>query len=354
MAENSAHAHSHMHDYDAHVKAIEEDLEYYRAKRFDPRVIRSIRKGIISFPDLLKAHSSLQRKLTGSGRRWKRNVPMEQQIRALEDALDNYVKGVAVATLGREQGVDMVIEDGRKERGDYDDFFHIEKKQHGGSLEERISNLQVDITNYQMFLDAFTEALVKRGLIGRRDLRQRRKDLERRDGWNGAKIVARAWTDPEFKQGLIEKGREVIRELGIPPGRLGKLGVKENTDSIHNVIVCTLCSCYPYDLLGDSPWWYKHESYRTNIIATPRQTLKEMFGLDVPAPMEVRVHDSTSDFRFMVIPRRPAGTEGWSEEELGKLVTVESLIGAAECHQPDEPDASSPRLPLAVPRVRPD
>ena len=355
MAEPSTHAQSHMHDYEAHVRAVEEDLEYYRTKRFEPRVIRSIRKGTVTFPDLLKAHSSLQRKHASSGGRRNGRMAMEERIRALGDALDNYVKGIAVASLAREQGVDIVIEDGRKERGDYDEFFRIAKKEHGGSLEERIKNLEEDLSNYQLLLDVFTEALIKRGLARRQDLQRRRKDLDKRDGWNGGKIVARAWTDPEFKHGLMERGREVVRELGIPPGRLGTLGVVENTDSVHNVIVCTLCSCYPYDLLGDTPWWYKHDSYKTNIIADPRTTMKEMFDLDVPSSMEIRVHDSTSDIRYMVIPRRPAGTEGWSEEELAKLVTVESLIGAAECLQPKELGVPATRkLPLAVPRARPD
>lgn len=355
MANDSAQAHAHMHDYEAHVRAVEEDLEYYRAKRFEPRLIRSIRTGLITFSDLLKAHASLQRKRTRPRPAGNRTMTLEERIRALEDALDDYVKGVALASLGTEQGVDIVIEDGRKERGDYDPFFRIAKKEHSGSLEERIQNLEEDLRNYQLVLDAFTEALVRRGLVSHPELRRRRKAMEQRDGWNGAKIVARAWTDPGFKQRLIETGREAVRELGIPPGRLGKLSVVENTDSVHNVIVCTLCSCYPYDLLGDTPWWYKHESYKTNIIANPRALLNEMFGLEVPSSMGIRVHDSTSDVRYMVLPRRPLGTEGWGEEELAKLVTVESLIGAAECLQPSQWDApAARRLPLAVPRVRPD
>ena len=103
-----------------------------------------------------------------------------------------------------------------------------------------------------------------------------------------------------------------------------------NTEQVHNVVVCTLCSCYPHDLLGDTPWWYKHDSYKQQIVRDPRGTLATMFGLRVPEHAEVRVHDSTSDVRWMVIPRRPAGTEGLSEQELARLVTRESLIGVAE------------------------
>ena len=353
MAESSTHLDSHMHDYEAHVRAVEEDLEYYRTKRFEPRLIRSIRRGTVTFPDLLKVHSSIHQE--SAGVHPAPDTTMEVRIRALEDALDVYVKGIAVASLPRELGVDMVIEDGRKERGDYDNFFRIAKKERNGSLADRIDNLEDDLRDYQLLLDVYTEVLIKRGVTSREDLQQRRADLERRDGWNGGKIVARAWTDNEFKQRLIDVGREAVRELGIPPGRLGKLGVLESTDTVHNVIVCTLCSCYPYDLLGDTPWWYKHDSYKTNIIASPRATVKEMFGLDIPSSMEVRVHDSTSDVRYMVIPRRPAGTEGWGEEELAKLVTVESLLGVAECIQPAElAEPPTRKLPLAVPRVRPD
>ena len=120
-----------------------------------------------------------------------------------------------------------------------------------------------------------------------------------------------------------------MRELDIPPGRLGKLGVAADTDSIHNVVVCTLCSCYPHDLLGDTPWWYKHDSYKQRVVRDPRSTLREMFELDLPAETEIHVHDSTSDIRWMVLPSRPPGSEGLSESELAELITQECLIGTA-------------------------
>ena len=110
--------------------------------------------------------------------------------------------------------------------------------------------------------------------------------------------------------------------------------VLEDTDTVRNVIVCTLCSCYPYELLGNPPWWYKHDSYKQKIITSPKKKLKEMFKLTVPASVEVRVYDSTSDIRYMVIPRRPEGTEGMSEKQLGRLVTQESLIGVGDPQAP--------------------
>jgi len=154
---------------------------------------------------------------------------------------------------------------------------------------------------------------------------------------------------------LLSTGREALREMGVHQGKVGKLVVVENTDSVHNVIVCTLCSCYPYDILGDTPWWYKHESYRTKIVQNPRACVKDMFGLEIPANNEVRVYDSTSDVRYFVLPQRPAGTEGMSEEELAKLVTVDSLIGAGYALEPfQQKEAERLGAIPEAPRVRPD
>ena len=142
--------------------------------------------------------------------------------------------------------------------------------------------------------------------------------------------MARAWVDPDFKERLIANGREAVRELDIPPGLLAKLGVAENTDSVHNVVVCTLCSCYPRALAGDPPWWYRHDSYKQQIVQDPRGVLGEMFGLKVPEEVTIQVHDSTADLRWIVLPQRPAGTEGWSEEKLAELVTIESMVGVSK------------------------
>ena len=142
---------------------------------------------------------------------------------------------------------------------------------------------------------------------------------------NGARIVARAWTDPAYKKRLLENGAEAIKEVGF---RLEpyEFTVMENTDDVHNVIVCTLCSCYPRALLGMSPAWYKSGSYRSRVVREPRRVLAE-FGVKLNRDVDVRVHDSTAELRYMVLPQRPAGTDDWSEEELAALVTRDSLIG---------------------------
>lgn len=149
---------------------------------------------------------------------------------------------------------------------------------------------------------------------------------------NGAKIVAKAWTDPGYKSRLLENGVEAIRELGFELQPY-EFTVMENTKDVHNVIVCTLCSCYPRALLGMSPAWYKSGSYRARVVREPRSVLRE-FGVDVCDDVEVRVHDSTAELRYMVLPQRPAGTGGWSEEQLASLVTRDSLIGTQRDLEP--------------------
>ena len=142
---------------------------------------------------------------------------------------------------------------------------------------------------------------------------------------NGAKIVARAWTDPEYKNRLLGNGGAAIRELGfdIEPY---EFTVMENTDKVHNVIVCTLCSCYPRSLLGMSPAWYKSKNYRARVVREPRKVLAE-FGVELDDGIEVRVHDSTAELRYMILPQRPAGTDDWSEDKLAGIVTRDALIG---------------------------
>lgn len=344
MAQATA-AHLHMHEPEAHVRAVEEDLEYYRCKRFEPRLLHLHRRGLITLYDVMNA---IPRATAWTSRAEPGETPeaLEQRIRALEDGLDDYIWGMAVVPnlIG---GYQMVIDDGRKEAGSYDDFFRIAKKPHGGTLAERITRLEHDLGEYTLLLDAFTQAVIAHGDVTADELARRRATLTTPSTWNGGRIVARAWVDPEFKQTLLTRARDAVRELDIPSGRLGALGVAENTESVHNVVVCTLCSCYPYSLLGDTPWWYKADSYREQIVREPRRTLAEMFDFHVPTEVNVRVYDSTSDVRWMVLPRRPAGTEGWTEEELARLVTQDSLIGVAEALTPAELANGEPPAPRA-------
>ncbi|MFI6489398.1 nitrile hydratase subunit alpha [Streptomyces sp. NPDC050564] len=145
---------------------------------------------------------------------------------------------------------------------------------------------------------------------------------------NGARVVARAWADPSFRSRLLADGTAAAQELGHMEGSYQRLRVVENTESVHNVIVCTLCSCYPLRLLGPSPSWYKSESYRSRVVREPRAVLAE-FGLVLPDGTEISVWDSSAETRYMVLPRRPAGTESLPEEELAALVTRNALIGTA-------------------------
>ncbi|MBM4068272.1 MAG: nitrile hydratase subunit alpha [Planctomycetes bacterium] len=151
---------------------------------------------------------------------------------------------------------------------------------------------------------------------------------------NGAKVVAKAWSDPAFKKWLLEDATAAIASLGFT-GRGGEhMKAVENTAKVHNVVVCTLCSCYPWPVLGLPPVWYKSAPYRSRAVADPRGVLKE-FGTGLPEDVEVRVWDSTSEVRYLVLPERPANTDGWSEEQLATLVTRNSMIGVEKARTTD-------------------
>jgi nitrile hydratase len=145
---------------------------------------------------------------------------------------------------------------------------------------------------------------------------------------NGARIVARAWVDPAFRRRLLEDGTAAVAEHGFVGRQSEKLVVVENTPQVHNMVVCTLCSCYPWAVLGLPPVWYKSAPYRARAVIDPRGVLSEL-GVSVPADREVRVWDSTAEIRYLVLPERPAGTEGMSEAELAELVTRDAMIGVA-------------------------
>jgi nitrile hydratase subunit alpha len=150
---------------------------------------------------------------------------------------------------------------------------------------------------------------------------------------NGAKVVARAWTDPDYRKRLLENGTEAVAEMGFVSGQEVELRVLENGPEVHNVVVCTLCSCYPWAVLGLPPAWYKSAAYRSRVVIEPRAVLQD-FGLELDPSVEVRVWDSTADLRYMVLPERPAGTDGLSPEELAALVTRDAMIGVATVESP--------------------
>ncbi len=152
---------------------------------------------------------------------------------------------------------------------------------------------------------------------------------------NGARVVAKAWSDPEYKKWLLDDGSKAILSLGYS-GRQGEhMDVVENTDEVHNMVVCTLCSCYPWAVLGLPPVWYKSAPYRSRAVIDPRGVLSE-FGVTVSEDKEVRVWDSTAEMRYLVLPQRPEGTDGWSEEKLAELVTRDSMIGTGLALSPSE------------------
>ncbi len=181
------------------------------------------------------------------------------------------------------------------------------------------------LARHQVMQMAVTSLLIEKGIFSGDDMRAQ---VERMDGLNpdiGARLVARAWTDEGFRQRLLADSRAAAAELGIDTGPIPIL-VMENTPETHNLVVCTLCSCYPKFLLGVPPDWYKSRNYRRRAVREPRTVLAE-FGTELDPNVAIRVHDSTADMRYMILPARPAGTEGMSEEELAGLVTRDSLIG---------------------------
>ena len=176
-------------------------------------------------------------------------------------------------------------------------------------------------------IKALKSLLVEKGLVDPGAVEEIIDLFEKRIGpRNGAKVVAHAWADPAYKERLLEDGSKAIAELGFTGLQGEDMVVLENTPKVHNVVVCTLCSCYPWPTLGLPPNWYKAAPYRARIVLEPRKVLAE-FGVEVPADVEVRVWDSNAEIRYMVLPMRPAGTDGWSEEKLAELVTRDTMIG---------------------------
>ena len=183
------------------------------------------------------------------------------------------------------------------------------------------------LSYFQLMEVTLRELLVEKGILSSEQIEAEVDEMRSRTPERGARVVAHAWLDPEYKKRLLENGTRAVEELGLEIPAL-KLVVVENTPEVHNAIVCTLCSCYPRVLLGIPPDWYKSRNYRSRMVREPRVVLRE-FGLDIPEQVTIRVHDSTADMRYLVLPMRPAGTEGWSEERLATLVNRDSMIGVA-------------------------
>jgi nitrile hydratase len=192
----------------------------------------------------------------------------------------------------------------------------------------------VNMTYHQRLETALYELLLAKGVFTGDDVRRTVERIDSQTPAIGARVVARAWVDPVYKARLLADGSKAVEELGVNMEGV-KLVVVENTPEAHNLIVCTLCSCYPRPVLGLPPDWYKSRNYRSRAVREPRSVLAE-FGTNLPDSMTVRVHDSTADMRYMVLPMRPEGTEGMSEEELVQLVTRDSMIGVIQVRMPQE------------------
>lgn len=180
---------------------------------------------------------------------------------------------------------------------------------------------------YPLMAEAMRQLLVEKGLLTNKEIREYIEFMDSRGSSVGAQLIARAWSDPAFKDRLLDNGTAAVAEFGIPMSGT-ELVVVENTATVHNVVVCTLCSCYPRTILGLPPDWYKSKAYRSRTVKEPRAVLRE-FGTHLPEDVTVRVHDSNADMRYLVLPARPDGTDGLTETELGRLVTRDAMIGVS-------------------------
>jgi nitrile hydratase alpha subunit len=211
--------------------------------------------------------------------------------------------------------------------GDGHDHDHNHAHDHAGVVGDVMPGY------FDIMETAVRELLVEKQLIGASEIRRQIEVLDSRTPVLGAKVVARAWVDPSFRARLLANGRAACEELGITFYDDTGLIVLENTDKIHNLIVCTLCSCYPRPVLGLPPDWYKLKPYRARAVVEPRAVLAE-FGTVIPDDVEIRVSDSTSQVRYLVLPKRPEGTESFSEEQLAALVTRDAMIGVVPAAVP--------------------
>jgi nitrile hydratase len=212
-----------------------------------------------------------------------------------------------------------------EERGTHD---HDHDHDHDRTFQPDIEDLVP--SRHELMTYAMKELLVERGHVTDEEIRKCQDRLESIEPAQGSRVIAKAWTDEAFKQRLLDDGNAALSELGIDSGG-AKMTVVENTDDVQNVVVCTLCSCYPRAVLGMPPDWYRSKAYRSRVVIEPRVVLKE-FGTDIPDDMTVRVHDSLADLRYLVIPKRPAGTDNWSEDQLAGIVSRDNMVGVTNPH----------------------
>jgi nitrile hydratase len=199
--------------------------------------------------------------------------------------------------------------------------------EHGHPHPRRADLEDAPLTHHMALTEAVLDLLVAKGVVTAGEVRRALQLVDAATPAAGARMIARAWVDPGYKERLLADANEAAGELGIDGGII-PVRVVESTPTLHNLIVCTLCSCYPRFMLGAPPDWYKARAYRSRAVREPRAVLRE-FGLDLPDSVRVEVHDSTAELRYMVLPVRPAGTEGWDEERLAGLVTRDCMIGVA-------------------------
>jgi len=211
---------------------------------------------------------------------------------------------------------------------DHHDHDHLSPSGHPYRLDD-----DVPLSYWQTMEIAMRELLIDKGITTPAEIARQIDTMDARSPANGAAVVARAWTDLDFKARLLQDASVASREMGFDIGPLNLIAV-ENTADTHNVIVCTLCSCYPRNLLGLPPDWYKSRAYRSRVVKTPRAVLRE-FGVDLPSDITVRVHDSTADMRYIVLPARPDGTGHLGEAALAGLVTRDSMIGTGLPRRPE-------------------
>lgn len=279
-------------------------------------------------------------------RRDKPILRVDEMRRAIEDLpAEQYKffgpyqrKTQAIRNVLVEKGVlDAKLIESRRDRIASDrqqDFGQESAQHHSHSHADHHDHEREVADEFEFLSEAMIELLIEKGLITADGIRRGIERTEMAGPALGAQIVAKAWLDDKFKKALLSDGKAALAAIGIEALET-QIIFLENTPAVHNMVVCTLCSCYPRSVLGSPPAWYVGTVYRSRAVREPRKVLEE-FGLVVPADVEVKVHDSNADMRYFVIPQRPAGTHDWSESQLEKLVTRDSLIGVARALKPEE------------------